>query len=390
MRAALEAWSKLQIDEQQLPHQQRGEQHPHSTPANSMLGLAGLVAQPRREPRHDPPPFCDAGSGSSSIRCRPPSETFQSVRTDGNRTGTLRLTRTVWSFALIDARRPAPRPREVLDRLVGVRAVLAGVRGVDRQLARALARRVAGEHERVADEPDLPQQNDHDQQQRQDARELGAASGRARRREPGEQAARLAVARRPGRRRRARTSSSATSASKAPRSFWSSMRAGEPVLTAASNAAKSAGIVVWASRPPTTLRARSGWTSRLREVRLSTTSMSVVVAHLQALPEVAQAPHAAQRDDVGRRDDEHLGWPSRRRSRSPPTQWRRGRRPSARGAPDRAEHVARDGGVDLLRPLAVVGREQQPEALLCVYSVSCRWRTEISSATSTRSTTLRR
>ena len=52
------------------------------------------------------------------------------------------------------------------------------------------------------------------------------------------------------------------------------MRTGEPVLTEASSAAKSSGIVVWASVPPTTLRARSGWTSSLREVRLSTTARS--------------------------------------------------------------------------------------------------------------------
>ena len=69
-------------------------------------------------------------------------------------------------------------------------------------------------------------------------------------------------------------SSSLTSASKAPRSLPSSSRAGEPVFTAASKAAKSAGIVVSASRPPTTLRARSGCTSRLREAWLSRTSVS--------------------------------------------------------------------------------------------------------------------
>ena len=52
------------------------------------------------------------------------------------------------------------------------------------------------------------------------------------------------------------------------------MRAGVPVLTAASKEEKSAGIVVRASRPAITLRARSGWTSSLREARLSTTSTS--------------------------------------------------------------------------------------------------------------------
>ena len=65
-------------------------------------------------------------------------------------------------------------------------------------------------------------------------------------------------------------SSSTASDSNAPRSLLSSIRLGEPVLTAASSALKSAGIVVCAIVSPTTLRARSGWISRRRDAWLST------------------------------------------------------------------------------------------------------------------------
>ena len=46
---------------------------------------------------------------------------------------------------------------------------------------------------------------------------------------------------------------------------------GDARVDGASSAAKSSGIVVCVSGAPTTLRARSGWISSLREVRLSTT-----------------------------------------------------------------------------------------------------------------------
>ena len=93
-------------------------------------------------------------------------------------------------------------------------------------------------------------------------------------RQPREQAARRALLLGGSSSAAGIASSSSASASKAPRSLPSSRRAGEPVLTAASKAAKSAGMVVSASRPPTTLRARSGCTSSLRDARLSSTSVS--------------------------------------------------------------------------------------------------------------------
>ena len=135
------------------------------------------------------------------------------------------------------------------------------------------------------------------------------------------------------------------------------------MLTAASKAAKSAGMVVCASRPPTTLRARSGCTSRLREAWLSRRALLVVVAHLQAPPQVAHArtPRRATTSGVAtiRTLARHLG-ADRGRLGDRRAEVDDGQRVA--GA-DRVEHVARDHRVDLLGALALVGREQQPDAL---------------------------
>ena len=73
-----------------------------------------------------------------------------------------------------------------------------------------------------------------------------------------------------------------------------------PVLTAASKAEKSAGIVVLASVPADHLAREVGLDLELaRRAVEHDEHVLVVLAHLQALPEVEQAPHAAQRDDVG-------------------------------------------------------------------------------------------
>ena len=96
---------------------------------------------------------------------------------------------------------------------------------------------------------------------------------------------------------------------------------------------------------------------------MSTTATSSSLAHLQPPPEVAQPAHAAQRDDVGRGDDHHLVGhlgADRARLGDLRAEVDDGQRVARL---DRAEHVARDAGVDLLAALALVGGEQHAEAL---------------------------
>ncbi len=158
-------------------------------------------------------------------------------------------------------------------------------------------------------------------------------------------------------------SSSWASASIAPRSLPSSRRAGAPVLTAASSAEKSAGIVVSAIRPPTTLRARSGWISSRRDARLSTTKTSS--------SESRTCRRATGRAGGGRRA-------ARATSGVVTTSTfvgdlgAHGAGLGDRGAEidhgqrvarlHRGQHAARHGGVDLLGALALVGREQHAHA----------------------------
>ena len=85
----------------------------------------------------------------------------------------------------------------------------------------------------------------------------------------------------------------------------------------------------------------------------------------QPLPQVAHAPHAAQREHVGRRDDEHLGGHLGARSRVASVATApMSTTVSACRALTAARTLRATPRVDVLGALALLGRQQQPEALL--------------------------
>ena len=285
----------------------------------------------------------------------------------------------------------APRLRQVLLATSAYGRSFLVVRRVGRQLARALARGVAGEHERVADEADLPQQQHDDQQQRQDAGELdgglAALAG-----QPGQQAARLAV----GAGGLARRRAAPRARSRAPRSVAAQLL----VL----QARRRAGVDGRLERGEVGRDRRLGEPAAddlAREVGLDLALARGLVEQRRACPGRPRAPAAAAtgRAAAARR--------AARRRRA----WRRSTTLEAISAPialasetvePRSTTVsawrARTAPSTLRATIESTSSARSPSSgasssrtpSRCVNSVSCRWRTEISSATSTRSTTLRR
>ena len=318
------------------------------------------------------------------------------VRSDGSSTGTLSVTRTVWSLGTVDLGAPLPRLRQRPPPPRRAYGRSPGVGRVGRQLARALARGVAGEHESCSPRArSATDSSSDDEQQRQDRRRTRRSSGP---RSP----ARAGAAGRAARRRRRLGSADGRQrlslGRRAPR---------RPARLLALQARGRAGVDggleggevgrdrrLGRARPPTTRRARSGWTSRLREAWLSSDErVLVVLAHLQPPPQVAQAAaRRAARRTSGVETITTLAAISAPIALASET----GRaevddRQRDVRARTGAEHVARDASS---RPPRALARRRARAAgarrSRCVNSVSCRWRTEISSATSTRSTTLRR
>ena len=196
VRAALEAWVTVQAASISCQTHSAASSSQNSMPMSSRRRLAALVAQSRAATSHD-------GSGRERLGRRQLLGLDRRVgaseaivegdraapgSTTGPRAGRARVT-----LVLCRQRSTSAPLRHAFGRSSSATAPVRAccpsrVGRVGRQLARALARGVAGEHERVADEPDLPQaEHDHDQQ-RQQAHRTRRSTGRARR--PGGRAGR--------------------------------------------------------------------------------------------------------------------------------------------------------------------------------------------------------
>ena len=124
----------------------------------------------------------------------------------------------------------------------------------------------------------------------------------------------------------------------------------------------------------TTRRARSGWHLEL--------ARGAVEQHrhlgrrdLEAVPQRAQPDHAAQRDDVRRRHDQHrVGHLGGDRAGVGERATRRRRRSGPRACGSRSGCCGPLRPRDLLGLLAVLGPEQDPHPDGCVYRDSCSWR----------------
>ena len=148
------------------------------------------------------------GSSSDSIDVAALRADRERRATPGSTTGTSRPDRDRSTSLLRQRRSSAPSrhasggppARRVRNGLYPSRLVVVGSVG---ELARALARRVAGEHVRVADQPELPEPEQEHDQDRQQPHDLGARLA-ALAAQPREQPAALAAPARPPRRRAAR------------------------------------------------------------------------------------------------------------------------------------------------------------------------------------------
>ena len=293
-------------DQQQLPDHEGRQQQPEQHAGELDRRLARLVLQPCPEPAHVPASVCEGSNGSSSIDV-PASEVIRhGEATDGIRTGHLELHAHGDVVGAVDRRVLEPRLREVLLRLVAVVLLLLGVGRVGGQLAGALAGGVPGEHVRVADQPDLPQQDDDREQQRQQAGELDRGLA-ALAREACEQAARLLlllVALLLGGGDRLHLCHERVEHAAQLLILHARRRAGVDGGLEGREVGRHRGLGQPAADD---LAGEVGLHLALaRGLVEHDERLLVVVAHLQAAPHVAQPAHAAQRHDVGRGDDERL------------------------------------------------------------------------------------
>ena len=395
VRAALAAWSTVQVDEHQLPDHQRGQQQPpehrrraRRTPGRALraaavahsrlAGLSGVSGEP-------------AGGSSSITVSAVDADLPAASATPGSAPGPCSCTRDRHVVGLVDLRAlrasPSAGPRPPPLRYGGS---LPGVGRVDRELARALARGVAGGDVRVADRARSATARRRRSAERQQAHELDASPGRARRR--GGPAGRAA------RRRGAPASSSC----------------GHDLELVGQRLERAAQLAVLHARRRARVdrgleRAEVGGDRRLRHRVADDLAREVGLDLAPARGPVEQRPMSSSSRTLSRLHRSRIRRTPRSASTSGVVTTSTWLAISARdrgrlgddGADvddgqrvarlDGAEHVAGDGGVDVLGALALArARAAARKPSLCVYSVSCRWRTEISSATSTRSTTLRR